>query len=139
MYFTVFHGIDRIDSDSRLQSHRIVIRGAAVIDQNTEKPDITTTTAIRMLLDRAADAEEALDLLEQYDLHGSKGMMVHFALSDTKGRSVSVEYVDQQMVVTDTPVVTNFYLAQGEKKESELHSLIPDMGYCRIYCQRSRT
>lgn len=92
-----------------------MIQDAAVIDQNTEKPDITTTTAIRLLLNQAADVEEALDLLEQYDLHGSKGMMVHFALSDTKGRSVAVEYVDQQMVVTDTPVVTNFYLAQGEK------------------------
>ena len=43
------------------------------------------------------------------------GMMVHFALADTAGRSVVVEYIGNEMVVTDTPVVTNFYLAEGEK------------------------
>lgn len=42
-------------------------------------------------------------------------MMVHFALADAEGRSVAVEYVDNEMVVTETPVLTNFYLAEGEK------------------------
>lgn len=92
-----------------------MIEDSDTIEQNTEKPDITTTTAIRLLLDKAADVEEALDLLRQYDLHASMGMMVHFALADAKGRSVVVEYVDHKMVVTNTPVVTNFYLAEGKK------------------------
>lgn len=92
-----------------------MIRDSDTIEQETGKPDLTTTTAIRLLLDKAADVEEALELLEQYDLHASMGMMVHFALADATGRSVVVEYVENQMVVTDTPVVTNFYLAQGEK------------------------
>ena len=35
--------------------------------------------------------------------------------ADARGRSVAVEYVDDEMVVTDTPVVTNFYLAEGRK------------------------
>ena len=39
--------------------------------QNTEKPDITTTTAIRLLLDQAATVEEAIALLEQYDFNDS--------------------------------------------------------------------
>lgn len=93
-----------------------MISDSATIDQDTEKPDITTTTAIRLLLNKAANVEEALTLLSRYDMHGSMGMMVHFALADAKGRSVVVEYVDNQMVVTETPVVTNFYLAEGEKK-----------------------
>ena len=59
--------------------------------------------------------EEALDLLSQYDLHASMGMMIHLALSDAEGNSVAVEYVNNEMVVTETPVVTNFYLAEGEK------------------------
>jgi hypothetical protein len=92
-----------------------MIQDSATIDQNTKKPDITTTTAIRLLLDKAANVEEALALLEQYDLHASMGMMVHFALADADGRSVVVEYVDNEMVVTETPVVTNFYIAKGEK------------------------
>lgn len=92
-----------------------MIEDSATIGQDTGKKDITTTTAVRLLLDQAADVEEALALLKQYDLHASMGMMVHFMVADAKGRSVAVEYVDNEMVVTDTPVVTNFYLAEGEK------------------------
>lgn len=92
-----------------------MIQDSAVIDQNTEKPDITTTTAIRLLLDKAATVEEALGLLEQYDMHASMGMMVHFAMADAAGKSVVVEYIDNKMVVTETPAVTNFYLSEGER------------------------
>lgn len=92
-----------------------MIQDSATINQDTGKPDITTTTAIRLLLDKAANVDEALQLLEQYDMHASMRMMVHFALADTKGRSVVVEYVNNEMIVTDTPVVTNFYFAEGEK------------------------
>lgn len=92
-----------------------MIEDTDTIEQNTNKPDITTTTAIRLLLDQAADVAEALDLLRQYDLHASMGMMIHLALADAEGNSVAVEYVNNEMVVTQTPVVTNFYLAEGEK------------------------
>lgn len=93
-----------------------MIQDSAAIEQNTDKPDITTTTAIRLLLDQAGNVDEALELLGQYDLHGSMGMMVHFAIADSTGRSVAVEYVDNEMIVTETPVLTNFYLAEGEKQ-----------------------
>lgn len=92
-----------------------MIEDSDTIEQDTQKPDITTTTAIRLLLDKAANVEEAIDLLDQYDLHASMGMMVHLALTDADGNSVVVEYVDNEMVVTETPVVTNFYLSEGEK------------------------
>lgn len=92
-----------------------MIEDSVSIEQNTNKPDITTTTAIRLLLNKAANVEEALQLLGEYDMHASMGMMVHFALTDTTGRSVVVEYINNKMVVTDTPVVTNFYIAKGDK------------------------
>ena len=66
-----------------------MIQDSDTIEQNTDKPDITTTTAIRLLLNRAADVEEAIFLLEQYDMHASMGMMVHFAIADADGRSVA--------------------------------------------------
>lgn len=94
-----------------------MIQDSAAIGQDTDKPDITTTTAIRLLLDKAGSVDEALELLKQYDLHGSMGMMIHFAIADSTGRSVAVEYVDNQMIVTETPVLTNFYLAEGEKQD----------------------
>ena len=92
-----------------------MIQDRATIDQNTGRPDLTTTTAVRLLLDKAANVDEALSLLEQHDLHASMGYMIHFALADADGRSVVVEYVDNEMTVTETPVVTNFYLSEGKK------------------------
>ena len=92
-----------------------MIEDSDTIEQNTGKPDITTTTAVRLILNNAADVDEAVSLLEAYDLHASFGYMVHFALSDAKGNHIAVEYVDNEMVVIQTPVVTNFYLADGEK------------------------
>nr|WP_325240213.1 linear amide C-N hydrolase [uncultured Oscillibacter sp.] len=93
----------------------LMIEDRPGFDQNTEKPDLTTTTAVRLLLDKAGDVDEALVLLKQYDLHASAGMMVHFAITDTSGRSVAVEYVNNEMSVVETPIVTNFYLTPGEK------------------------
>lgn len=92
-----------------------MIQDNASISQNTDKPDLTTTTAVRLLLNKAANVDEALTLLRQYDLHASMGMMIHFALADTTGKSVVVEYINNELVVTETPVVTNFYLAEGAK------------------------
>lgn len=92
-----------------------MIQDAATISQNTDKPDLTTTTAVRLLLNKAASVDEALTLLQQYDLHASMGMMIHFALADTTGRGVVVEYINNEMVVTETQVVTNFYLSEGNK------------------------
>lgn len=92
-----------------------MIQDSDTIDQNTEKPDITTTTAVRLLLDKAATVEEAVELLEQYDLHASMDMMIHFALADARGNSVVVEYIDNEMTVIQTPAVTNFYLTEGDK------------------------
>ena len=92
-----------------------MIQDSATIEQNTDKPDITTTTAIRLLLDKAANVEEAIELLRSYDMHASFGYMVHFAIADKSGKSVVVEYVNNEMIVTKTPAVTNFYLAEGEK------------------------
>lgn len=93
----------------------LMIEDSDAINQQTEKADITTTTAVRLLLNKAANVEEAISLLKQYDLHSSMGLMVHFALADSQGRSVIVEYVNNEMIVTETPVATNFYLSEGEK------------------------
>ena len=84
-------------------------------NQKTEKVDLTTTTAIRLLLDQAATVDEAVELLGQYDMNSDIGRGHHLAISDAAGKSVVVEYIDNVMYVTDTPVVTNHYLTEGEK------------------------
>ncbi|MGE5391278.1 MAG: linear amide C-N hydrolase [Deltaproteobacteria bacterium] len=67
--------------------------------QDTDKIDITTTTAIRMLLDKAATVNEAVDLLKKYDMHDSAGGCYHYQIADAGGSSAIVEYVDNEMHV----------------------------------------
>lgn len=88
----------------------LIVSGQEETHQDTGKPDLTTTTAIRLLLDRAGDVDKAIALLEKYDMHSSAGEQHHLAICDTTGRSVVVEYVDNEMQVLETPIVTNFYL-----------------------------
>ena len=83
--------------------------------QSTDKVDLTTNTAIRLLLDKAATVEEAISLLEQYDMNSAIGMSHHLSISDASGRSVVVEYINNEMIVTETSAVTNHYLSEGEK------------------------
>ena len=92
----------------------LIIENAGKTQQDMGKPNITTTTAIRLLLDYAATVDEAIVLLEQYDMHSDIDAMHHIAITDTSGRSVVVEYIDNVMFVTKTPVVTNFFLTKGE-------------------------
>lgn len=93
----------------------LVIDDGTLTDQDTEKPDLTTTAAIRLILDKAATVNEAIELLNQYDMHSSAGMQHHLSIADVSGRAVVVEYVDNEMCVTETNTVTNFYLTEGEK------------------------
>lgn len=92
-----------------------MIQDTDTISQDTDKPDITTTTAVRMLLNKAATTDEAVELLKQYDFHASMDYMVHLAVADSTGKSVTVEYINNKMQVTETPVLTNYYLAEGKK------------------------
>ena len=84
--------------------------------QQTGKTALTTTTAIRLLLDRAANVEEAVSLLRQYDMNSSIGSAHHLSIADANGKSVVVEYVNGEMLVTETKVVTNHYLSDCEKQ-----------------------
>jgi hypothetical protein len=51
---------------------------------------LNTTTAIRLVLDKAATVEEAIALLRQYNIYFSAGIYCHFLIGDASGRSVLV-------------------------------------------------
>ena len=80
--------------------------------QHSNKPNLTTTSAIRYMLNNAANVGEALELLEGINMHSDIGLAHHYAISDASGRSVVVEYVDNKMVVTEAPAVANHYLCE---------------------------
>lgn len=62
-------------------------------DQNTDRPDLTSTTMLRMILDHADDVEEAIALVEQYDLHDSANSSFHYMIADAQGNSAVLEWV----------------------------------------------
>ena len=88
-------------------------------NQQTKRVDITTTTAIRMMLDTCATVEEAVELLDSYDMHASGNRSYHFQIADASGASVVVEYIGDKMnVVEQGPegyqAATNFLLTPGD-------------------------
>lgn len=89
--------------------------------QDSGKPNVTTTLAIRLLLNKAANVEEALQLLNKYDHHSDAGFAHHLAISDADGRNIVVEWVDNKMLVTESALCTNHYLAPSRKQDSSLY------------------
>lgn len=83
-------------------------------NQETGKTDITTTTAIRMMLDKCVTVDEAVEMLKNYDMHSSANSCYHFHIADAAGNSVVVEYIDNEMSVLETEAVTNFLLTPGD-------------------------
>lgn len=65
----------------------------AATDQRTEKPDITSTTLLRLILDYADNVEEAVEIAESYDLHDSAKTSYHYMVADASGRSAILEWV----------------------------------------------
>lgn len=82
--------------------------------QRTSKPDLTTTAAISYLLKNAANVDEALDLLRGIDMHSDIGSAHHYAMADASGKHVVVEYVNNEMVVVESPAVANHYLCNAK-------------------------
>lgn len=87
--------------------------------QQTGKPVIFTSLAIRLVLDRAATTQEAVDLLKNYDMFAANGRDYHFYIVDASGDARVVEYdcESQTRELVDTRVrsVTNFYTMYQER------------------------
>ena len=83
--------------------------------QDTGKNKISTTVALRLVLDRAANVDEALELLDQYDMQSSMpDANFHFLLADASGKAVVLEYLPNgKRMVYDQNYVTNFYLTEN--------------------------
>ena len=81
--------------------------------QKTDKADIFTTLAIRLILDRAATTQEAVELLRSYDMFAVSGGDYHFYITDATGDGRVVEYDphSESRELVDIPVrtATNFY------------------------------
>lgn len=64
-------------------------------DQQTDKPDLTSTTMLRMILDYADDVDEAVELVKKYDFHDSANSSFHYMVADKSGKSAILEWVNE--------------------------------------------
>lgn len=111
-------------------------------DQNTDKPDITSTVLLRLMLDQAATVEEAVAIAEKYDMHDSANSSFHYMVSDANGSSAILEYIagtdstdldgqkrELQVIYNDDPtslsgtdkfqIATNFIVFPGYYEEGD--------------------
>ena len=83
------------------------------VNQDTGKQKIFTTLAIRLVLDRAATTQEAVDLLNSYDMFATSGRDYHFFVVDASGDARVLEYDPEQegrpLRWTKMQAITNFY------------------------------
>ena len=110
---TLFFALDGIN-EKGLAVADLMAGDDAQTHQSSGKPALTTSSAICYLLKNAATVDEALDLLRGIDMHSDIGAAHHYAIADASGRSVVVEYVDNQMVVVESPAVANHYLCTAK-------------------------
>lgn len=60
--------------------------------QDTDKPDFTSTTLLRLILDYADNVEEAVEIASTYDLHDSANTSYHYMVADASGKSAILEW-----------------------------------------------
>ena len=87
--------------------------------QDTGKEKIAVSIAIRMILDQAASTEDAVKLLEKYDMVAIGGRDYHLYITDASGDGRVVEYdcesEGRELKATPTEAVTNFYILYKDK------------------------
>lgn len=91
------------------------------VAQDSDKPVLATTILIRLVLDKAATTQEALALLEDYDMYATSGRDYHFFITDKSNDSCVVEWdpdsATRDMVATPERSATNFYAMYMDRVE----------------------
>ncbi len=84
---------------------------------HSDKITLNTTTSIRLVLDKAATVDEAVELLKQYNIYFSGDVECHYLIADATGRSVIIEYYDSDIRVVETDedyqIASNFIAYNG--------------------------
>lgn len=91
-----------------------------------EKPNIDSLEVIREILDHAANVEEALNIIDDYDIDFGTGPALHYLIADKSGKAALVEYyhgkIDIQYNENPWHLATNFIVTSvGEDTEGICH------------------
>lgn len=88
-------------------------------NQTGKDMDMTTTSAIRYVLDKAKNVEEAITLFETMDMHASANADYHFQIADAEGNSAIIEYIGNELSV----------IRKGEKPMQLTNFIVSDANY----------
>jgi hypothetical protein len=109
-----------------MNEHGLAVGMAAVPESkmpyDPDKETADSLRVIREMLDHARDVDEAVALLENYNISWQGGPPLHYLVADASGHAALVEFYQGQMVVipNETPwhLATNFLrTAAGETAE----------------------
>lgn len=97
---------------------------------NTYRTDVTETVLVRMLLDNAANIDEALDVMDNLDVYLTTGNNITLVLTDETGRSVKVsskiyDYLGVHHLVYITEEIEKENIT-SKNALNELSSFIPE-------------
>jgi hypothetical protein len=99
-----------------------LVVGMAAVPPGNMSPDpgkssIDSLTVIREMLDRAATVEQAVAIMQNYNIDMGSGPALHYLIADASGSAVLVEYFQGEMVVIPNQApwhaATNFLEASG--------------------------
>jgi hypothetical protein len=118
--------------------HGLAVGMAAVpasrLPYSSERPTLGSLGVIRELLDHARTTEEAVQLMQSYNVTMEGGPPVHYLLADRTGRAALVEYFEGEIEILPNDGVwhaaTNHYRAPLEATDS---------GGCWRYAALDRT
>lgn len=85
--------------------------------QDTANPDTLDLLAIRAILDKCANTDEAVAFLSSYDVHSMFDKDFHLFITDKSGKSVVAEWIDSELTVTEIDHVTNYTIATHQWDE----------------------
>jgi len=92
------------------------------VPSDSDKETVGSLMVIRNMLDHARDVDEAVTILQSYNIDFGGGPHIHYLIADAGGRSVLVEFYRGEMVIMSSEtawhLATNFLRASvGESTE----------------------
>ena len=105
-----------------MNEHGLAIGMAAVppgnVQPDADKETIGSLGIIRQMLDHARNVDEAVGILQSYNIDFEGGPPIHYLMADVTGKSVLVEYHNGEMhiLVNEEPwhLATNFLRSSVE-------------------------
>lgn len=81
------------------------------------KEDCVCTVLLRKILDNCANCDEAIKVAKNVNMRNITGTDFHLLVCDKNGRSIALEWRYNELYVTETDCVTNFYVSFDDAKD----------------------